>query len=457
MAHVLMVDDERSFVTVARDFLENQGHVVTGAFDGASAIALMNEQSFDVVLTDLRMEPLDGMAVLDAAGTALPGTPVIMLTGHGSKEEGVAALERGAVAYLNKPYSFAELSLLIIRSVGEVRTRRENRVLRRQTSAAASHPMIGSSAPMSALKDMIERVAGTDATVLIRGESGTGKEVAARTIHAASERASGPFIAVNCAAITGSLLESELFGYRKGAFTGADTDRDGLFLAADGGTIFLDEIGEAAPAVQAKLLRVLQERKINPVGDPRERAIDVRVLAATNRPLEEAIRNGSFREDLYYRLAVFPLEVPPLRNRRDDIAELAACFLNEAGRVGETPSPAVLGLLKGYDWPGNIRELRNVIERARILAGSGPVEPTHIVLDTVRGRGPDESGPADLNLENHERRLIGLALQRAAGNKTEAARLLGITRRTLYSRLNLLGLDGEGQADPGAPGRGDRS
>ncbi len=451
MAHVLMVDDERSFVTVARDYLENQGHVVTGAFDGVSAIALMKEQTFDVVLTDLRMEPVDGMAVLDAACTASPDTPVIMLTGHGSKEEGVAALEKGAVAYLNKPYSFAELSLLITRSVGDVRTRRENRELRRQNSAAATHPMIGSSPAMVQLRDMIDRVAATEATVLIHGESGTGKEVAARAIHASSGRAAGPFIAVNCAAITGSLLESELFGYRKGAFTGADTDRDGLFLAADGGTIFLDEIGEAAPAVQAKLLRVLQERKINPVGDPRERAIDVRVLAATNRPLEEAIRDGVFREDLYYRLAVFPLEVAPLRERRDDIAVLAGCFLNEAGRVGETPSAEVLKLLTAYTWPGNIRELRNVIERARILAGSGPVEPAHIILDAARIRSAGAAEPDDLNIENHERRLIGLALSRARGNKTEAARLLGITRRTLYSRLNLLGLDGDGSADPGGP------
>ena len=454
MAHILMVDDERSFVTVARDFLENQGHVVTGAFDGASAIALMNEQGFDVVLTDLRMEPLDGMAVLEAARATSPGTPVIMLTGHGSKEEGVAALEQGAVAYLNKPYSFAELSLLITRAVGEVRTRRENRELRRQTSPAVSFPMIGSSWPMTDLREMIARVAGTDATVLILGESGTGKEVAARTIHAESRRSEGPFIAVNCAAITGSLLESELFGYRKGAFTGADADRDGLFLAADGGTIFLDEIGEAAPAVQAKLLRVLQERKINPVGDPRERAIDVRVIAATNRSLKEAIRTGEFRDDLYYRLAVFPLEAPPLRERRDDIAELAAYFLNEAGRVGQTLPAEVLKQLTAYGWPGNIRELRNVIERARILAGAGTVQLNHIVLDPGRGRATVADEPADLNLQDHERRLIGLALRRASGNKTEAARLLGITRRTLYSRLNLLGLDGEGQGDPGSPGSG---
>jgi len=450
MAHVLMVDDERSFVTVARDYLENQGHVVTGAFDGASAIELMRERTFDVVLTDLRMEPVDGMAVLDTVRDEAPDTPVIMLTGHGTREEGVAALEKGAVAYLNKPYSFAELSLLITRSVGEVRTRRENRELRRQ-AGASSHPMIGSSDAMAKLRDLIGRVAGTDATVLIRGESGTGKEVAARSIHAASERSAGPFVAVNCAAITGTLLESELFGYRKGAFTGADTDRDGLFLAADGGTIFLDEIGEAAPAVQAKLLRVLQERKINPVGDPRERDIDVRVLAATNRSLEEAIRDGSFREDLYYRLAVFPLEVPPLRSRRDDVAELAFHFLAEAGRIDETPSPAVLKLLTGYSWPGNIRELRNVIERARIMAGSAPVEPSHVILDGGVSRAGSGDDPDDLNLENHERRLIGLAIDRAAGNKTEAARLLGITRRTLYSRLNLLGLDGDGRPNPDGP------
>ncbi len=448
MAHVLMVDDERSFVTVARDFLEQAGHTVTGAFDGASAIELMESRTFDVVLTDLKMEPVDGMAVLDAARDHAPGTPVIMLTGHGDKDDGVTAMEKGAYDYLNKPYAFKELSLLIDRAVGEVRTKRENAALKRRPPSGADG-MIGNSAPMMKLKDLIERVAVSGATVLIRGESGVGKEVVAKAIHAASTRSTGPFIAVNCAAISGTLLESELFGHRRGSFTGADEDREGLFLAAHGGTIFLDEIGEADHSVQAKLLRVLQERKINPVGDPRERDIDVRVLAATNRPLEDAIRDGGFREDLYFRLAVFPLEVPPLRERLEDLPALTERFYAESGRAGETPAKAVLDRLAAYRWPGNVRELRNVVERAHILAGPDPVGPTHVMLDTALAA--PAVAPDDLNLETNERRLIRIALERADGNKSEAARLLGITRRTLYSRLNLLGLDGEGRPDPDAP------
>jgi len=262
-------------------------------------------------------------------------------------------------------------------------------------------------------------------------------------------------VAVNCAAIPETLLESELFGYRKGAFTGADEDREGLFEAARGGTLLLDEIGEAGPGVQAKLLRVLEERKINRVGDPREREVDVRIVAATNRPLEEAIAGGGFREDLYYRLQVFPIDVPPLRERAGDIPLLARHFLRTFGRDQELPD-AALQRLQAYHWPGNVRELRNVIERACILAGNGPVGAEHILLDVRAGGGGQEGPePGDLNLERHEKRLIRLALQRAGGNKSRAAELLGITRRTLYSRLNLLGLDGEGKPRDGAPGNGE--
>jgi len=450
MAHVLLVDDEKTFVKVCRDYLEECGHRVTIAHEGGAAVELMRAHAFDAVVTDLRMEPVDGMAVLDAAREELPGTPVIMLTGHGTAEDGVAALAKGAVAYVNKPYNFKELSLRIEAAVAERDVARQNRALRRQAQAAAPPLVLGESPAMRELDDLIRRVAPSDATVLIRGESGTGKEVVARAIHAASARRDGPFVAVNCAAIAGTLLESELFGYRKGAFTGADEDREGLFEAADGGTLFLDEIGEAAPDVQAKLLRVLQERKINRVGDPREREVDVRVLAATNRPLEEAIAAGRFREDLYYRLQVFPLAVPPLRERREDIPLLARAFLRDLGRPDAELPPAALARLRDYAWPGNVRELRNVIERAHILAGSEPVGPQHVLLQPGGTPPAPAAEPDDLNLERQERRLIRLALRRAEGNKTEAARLLGITRRTLYSRLNLLGLDGEGRpaADP---------
>jgi len=277
---------------------------------------------------------------------------------------------------------------------------------------------------------------------LIRGESGTGKEVTARAVHAASARASGPFVAVNCAAISESLLESELFGYRKGSFTGADTDREGLFETARGGTLFLDEIGEASLAVQAKLLRVLEERKINRVGDPGETDVDVRILTATNRPLEDAIANKDFREDLYYRLLVFPLDVPPLRDRTDDIVLLASYFMKLLGRRQSKLPARTMKRLRAYAWPGNVRELRNLIERAHILAGQENIDDEHIILN-VGGSSVDESAGNDLDLDNNARLLIRTALKRSAGNKSQAAEMLGITRRTLYSRLKLLGMEDE--------------
>jgi len=291
--------------------------------------------------------------------------------------------------------------------------------------------------------------------VLVRGESGTGKELVAREIHAASTRTEGSFVAVNCAAISETLLESELFGYRKGAFTGAETDREGLFAAAEGGTLFLDEIGEAGPAVQAKLLRVLEERKLSRVGDPRERPVDVRVVAATNRSLQDAIAEGRFREDLYFRLAVFPMDVPPLRTRTDDIAELTAHFLAALGRSGESLPAAATKRLRAYGWPGNVRELRNVLERAHILAGKEPIRDEHVWLEAGRPFRSDSgfAKEANLNLDHQTQRLIRTAIERAGGNKSLAARMLGITRRTLYSRIKLLGMEAElGLGDAPAEG-----
>jgi two-component system response regulator HydG len=314
----------------------------------------------------------------------------------------------------------------------------------------AGRGLIGSAAATVRLRELIAKVAPSEATVLIRGESGSGKEVVARAIHEASARAPGPFVAVNCAAITESLLESELFGHRKGAFTGADSDREGLFEAARGGSLFLDEIGEAGAAVQAKLLRVLEERKINRVGDPHERKVDVRVLAATNRPLERAIEEGRFRQDLYYRLLVFPIDVPPLRERTDDIADLAAHFLTRLGRRDTELPATTLKRLRAHPWPGNVRELRNLLERAHIMAGHEALADAHVVIDVRTGGGgatADAGGldPGDLDLDRNAQRLIRAALVRAGGNKTLAAEMLGITRRTLYSRLKLLGLDDEGR------------
>jgi DNA-binding NtrC family response regulator len=449
MARILIVDDEKSQNVTMRLLLEGEGHQVVDAPGGAEALAALARESFDLVLTDLRMSPVDGLAVIEGARRESPGTPVIMLTAYADLDTAVEAMRRGAVNYLRKPWKMEEVKLAVSRALEGAAIAREGRAWRREAQrAAGAAGLLGRSPAMARLRDLVERIAPSDATVLIRGESGSGKEVAARAIHEASARAAGPFVAVNCAAIPENLLESELFGYRRGAFTGADEDREGLFEAARGGTLLLDEIGEAGPGVQAKLLRVLAERRINRVGDPREREVDVRVLAATNRPLEDAIREGRFREDLYYRLLVIPVDIPPLRERPGDVEILADHFLAGFGRR-EGLTADLQRRLRAYGWPGNVRELRNVIERAHILAGPQPVGEEHVMLDvgsSPRRRADVADASGGLALEDHERRLIRAALQRAGGNKTEAAKMLGITRRTLYSRLNLLGLDADGEA-----------
>ena len=443
MARILVADDERKLVTLLTGALTHQGHEVAGVHGGAEALALVDAGFYDVVITDLRMEPVDGMAVLAGVRERSPGTAVIVLTAYGEVETAVAALQGGAFQYLTKPVNFREIAHVVEQALAGRDRDRENRALRQTVaSMTGQQVLVGESPATQSLRSIIARVAPSHATVLIRGESGTGKEITARAIHGASPRSSAPFVAVNCAAIAETLLESELFGYRKGAFTGADSDREGLFEAAQGGTLFLDEIGEAGPGVQAKLLRVLEEKRINRVGDPVERQVDVRVVAATNRPLESAIADKSFREDLYYRLLVFPIDVPPLRDRVEDIALLAEHFPAQYGRPEEKLPRVTLDRMQAYSWPGNVRELRNLVERAHILAGDGAIGDEDVVIDVTGDRPGRVPAPAgeDLNLDNNARLLIRAALARAGGNKSLAARMLGITRRTLYSRLKLLGM-----------------
>jgi len=442
VANILVVDDEQKMVTLLKSALEHQGHTVTGVHGGAEALDLVRGGGFTVVLTDLKMEPVDGMAVIGGAKAFDPDLQVIVLTAYGDVDTAVQAMQAGAFDYLTKPINFQEVAQVVAKAEDATRLQAENRTLKQAVAAeAARQDLVGEATATKQLCDLIDRVAPSEATVLIRGESGSGKEVVARTVHYRSARADGPFVAFNCAAIAESLLESELFGYRQGAFTGADTDREGLFETARGGTVFLDEIGEAPLSVQAKLLRVLEERKINRVGDPVERDIDVRVIAATNRPLEDAISQGGFREDLYYRLVVFPLDVPPLRERTDDLPLLVGHFLQKLGRRQDKLPAASVNRLRAHGWPGNVRELRNLIERAHILAGREDIQDAHIVLDSPRSRTADVDG--DLNLDSQQRRLIRVAVQRAGGNKSQAADMLGITRRTLYSRLKLLGMEEE--------------
>jgi two-component system response regulator HydG len=444
VARILIADDEKKLVTLLSSALTHAGHEVVGVHGGQEALEACVAEPFDVVVSDLRMEPVDGMAVLAGVKERSPGTAVIILTAYGEVETAVAALKGGAYQYLTKPVNFQAVQHAVEQAAAARDLGRENHALRTAVAKMTGHQVLVGEAPATrALRELIGRVAPSDATVLVRGESGTGKEITARAIHGASPRSGAPFITVNCAAIAETLLESELFGYRKGAFTGADSDREGLFEAARGGTVFLDEIGEAGPGVQAKLLRVLEERRINRVGDPLEREVDVRVVAATNRPLESAIADKAFREDLYYRLLVFPVDVPPLRERAGDVEALAEHFLALYGRPGERLPEATLLRLRAYHWPGNVRELRNLIERAHILAGDGPIADEHVLLDvgTPVGARPRTAGE-DLNLDNNARLLIATALERADGNKSLAARMLGITRRTLYSRLKLLGMEG---------------
>ncbi len=445
VAKILVVDDEKKMVTLLKSALETRGHEVTGVSSGSEALSLVAGQAYDVVLTDLRMEPVGGMEVLAGVRKTNPQTAVIILTAYAEVKTAVAALQQGAYQYLTKPVNFQEVAHVVEQAAEGQALTRKNLALK--IAAAERFPgsdLVGAAPATMKLRQMIGQVAPSDATVLIRGQSGSGKEVVARAIHAVSGRAENPFIPVNCAAIAESLLESELFGYRQGAFTGADRDRVGLFEAARGGSIFLDEIGEAGLAVQAKLLRVLEDKKINRVGDPIERGVDVRVIAATNRPLEEAIAAKDFREDLYYRLLVFPVDVPPLCDRADDIPLLAEHFLERMGRRSQKLSAATQARLRSYNWPGNVRELRNLLERAHILAGEGAINDGHILLDVSGGSVPAPGHSSqDLNLDNNARKLISAALQRSGGNKSLAAKMLGITRRTLYSRLKLLGMEND--------------
>jgi DNA-binding NtrC family response regulator len=448
VAKILVVDDEARLVMLLQSALENQGHAVTGVHSGQEALDLVKEESFDVVLTDLRMEPVDGLAVIAGVKEHSPDTEVIVLTAYGKVDTAVEAMQAGACHYMMKPVNFIQVAAMVEKFARAGELARENRALKLAVAVInAGENLVGEAPATKKLKDMISRVAPSEATVLIRGESGTGKEVTARAVHMASSRSAGPFVAVNCAAIAESLLESELFGYRKGSFTGADSDREGLFEAARGGSLFLDEIGEASLAVQAKLLRVLEERKINRVGDPRETDVDVRIITATNRPLENSITEKSFREDLYYRLLVFPLDVPPLRERTDDIALLVGHFMNRLGRRQSQLPARTIARLRAYPWPGNVRELRNLIERAHILAGDETIGDEHVMLDVTgassAGVGDLPAG-GDLNLDSNARILIRTAIDRAGGNKSQAADMLGITRRTLYSRLKLLGMQEDG-------------
>jgi two-component system response regulator HydG len=447
---ILLVDDEVGILESLGILFKGEGYDVSTALGGKEGLAKLEEVRPDIVVSDIRMPGATGLDVLNRAREVDPEMAVVLMTAQASLQSAVRAVNEGAYYYLQKPFSNDEL-LAICRRAGEAKAlRRENRELRqeirRQGRGRGGRP-IGKSRAFVEILDLADTVAPTDSTILITGESGTGKEVIARYLHARSARAEGPFFSINCGALPESLLESELFGHMKGSFTGAVKDKDGLLVAAAGGTFFLDEIGEMAPQTQVKLLRAIQEREVIPVGATEAVAVDVRIIAATNRDLEEQIRKGEFRSDLYYRLNVIALALPPLRGRKEDIPLLAHHFLGRLAGDGETPlrlSPEVEEALMEYDWPGNVRELENALERAAVLTTGPAIELGSLPERIIRPPAPrlvDGERPANPTMEVIERAYIQWVLSAEDGNKTRAAEVLGIDPSTLYRKISRYGLD----------------
>ncbi len=447
MATILIVDNERSIRLTLGLLLKERGHQVREAASGEDAILLIRGEVFDLVITDLKMAQATGLDVLRATKAASPHTEIIVLTGHGTIESAVEAMRLGAFHYVTKPYNSQEMLLTVDKAIERHRLLREVRHLREQVrSRYGFESILGKSPQMQRLMDQVAQVARTDATVLIEGESGTGKELLARAIHGNSARGEGPFIPVNCAALPENLLESELFGHLRGAFTGAATTRKGLFEEADRGTILLDEVGDTTLAMQVKLLRVLQDGEIRRVGSSTPIRVDVRVLAATNKHLEELMRSGAFREDLFYRLNVVSLRIPPLRERRDDIVDLAHHFLQRSReRLGKPVaefSREALEALQGHSWPGNVRELENAVERALVLCRRDRIGPEDLppsLRDRSAAAGAAR-GYSGLPLREVERGHILATLRECQGNQAKAADLLGIGRNTLWRKLKEYGV-----------------
>jgi two-component system response regulator AtoC len=446
MKKVLIVDDDRRTRRVLQILMERLGLESSAFEDAEHALQALREESAVLVLTDLRMPGVDGIEFMRHLRALDEHVPVLVLTAYGTVEAAVQAMKLGAVDFVAKPFDVDALELLIRRSLETSRVRVENLFLREQVDRPPRfEDLVGGSPPMRELFGLIEKVAPTRSAVLVTGETGTGKELVARAIHRLSPRRERLFVPLNCAAIPSELLESELFGHVRGAFSGAQSDREGKFAAADGGTLFLDEIGEMDQRLQAKLLRALEEGVIEPVGSNRRIRVDVRIVSSTNRDLEAAIREGRFREDLFYRLNVFRLHLPPLRERQEDVPALAAAFLRDFGReLGKGPlalRPPATAVLEGYAWPGNVRELRNLMERAAVLAGGSEVSE-----DLVRSLLPRAAEEATENLDlaaavaETERRTILRALAATHDDKPAAASLLGIGERTLWTKLKRHGL-----------------
>jgi len=435
--------------------LGEDGFTTVSAGDAESGLKLLRENTVDLVVTDLKLPGMSGLEFLQAVKRHNAATPVIVMTAFGTVETAVEAMKAGASDYVLKPFSLAEMRMVIHKELDVHKLREENRSLREALGRRYELTNVAARSPkMQEVLATVERIAPTNATVLLGGESGVGKDLIARAIHEKSRRARGPFVKINSTAIPENLLESELFGYERGAFTGAVASKPGKFELADKGTLFLDEIGDVPPATQVKLLRVLQEREFERLGGTKTVKVDVRLIAATNRDLREALEQGTFREDLYYRLNVVPIDIAPLRERKEDIPELVTIFIarfaGDSGKPVEGITPEALRILTNYHWPGNVRELQNIIERACALAKGTVIEPADIHLDTRPakvGNGANKFLPDGMTLEQWEDEMIQEALRRANGNKSQAARLLGLSRNALRYRLSKIGIADEGEKE----------
>jgi two-component system response regulator HydG len=446
---IMVVDDDPAHRTMLRALLGGWGYNIFEADDGSTAIEEVKNRYFDLILMDVRMLKVSGLEALAQIKSYNPAIPVIIMTAFSSVETAVDALKNGAYDYLTKPLDFDKLRLTIERAMEHLKLKEENRLLKRNLSQQFDRQnIIGRSPAMAKLLETVAQVAPSEATVLLTGESGTGKELIAGAIHFNSHRKEAPFIKINCAALTETLLESELFGHEKGAFTGADRRKEGCFVQAHGGSLFLDEVSEMPLTMQVKLLRVLQEREITRVGGEKVIPVDVRVITATNKDLLQLVKEGSFREDLYYRLNVVGLEIPPLRNREDDIPLLAQHFIEMFASKNKKEikafTPKAMDSLLRYDWPGNVRELMNAVERGVVLAQSEYLDDTDLRI--FHEGSHENSGPVMLShetprpLEEVEKETVLRTLESTGGNKSETARRLGITRKTLHKKLKKYGV-----------------
>ncbi|HEX5037690.1 MAG TPA: sigma-54 dependent transcriptional regulator [bacterium] len=455
---ILVIDDEEVLLKALDRYLKSQGYEVSAFSDWERGLAAAREKGFDLLLVDLMLPKTSGIEVIRKARESHPGLVSIVMTGFGTIPSAVEAIRAGAYHYVTKPFDLDDIGSLVAKALEHAQLREENKALKKQLQQRYGFEnIVGESRPMQDVFRLVEKIADTDSTVLVTGESGTGKELIAQAIHYRSRRSERPFVAVNCAAIPEGLLESELFGHVKGAFTGAVSTRAGKFEQADRGTIFLDEIGDMSPKLQVKVLRALQERVIQPVGSARNHEVDIRVIAATNQNLENAVAKGTFRQDLYYRLNVIPIHLPSLRERRDDVVLLVRHFLKKYqpnGRDGREPgaktsfAPEAFDRLRAYDWPGNVRELENLVQRLVVLRGGGEIGVAELP-DNVAGRRtaespveasmPDDGVDLRALVERYESDLIRKAMEKSEGNKNRAAQLLKLNRTTLIEKLKKIG------------------